>query len=278
MHFAPVLHGEGPADLFDARYTGTDGREVTRQVSGEVLTQSLWPALSVSTPTGDTAFFWGEGEDFSSVAISVRTPDGTVRQLLEYFLDPGHAQLPLHLENLGLAPETELFATVTDDPVVRATYFDNGVVNHAFWAVDDQGQPVRLALLDETCFHADLNGDGRDEVFSLAADSRTPEGQYLFFYLYTYPEEGGVRFASPPDVLAGSQGADHYDYTAGGGGLAQLYVEYDPEAQRFSFFHMDTGQPAARFTGRELYDFITEQGMWADGYIPVSGDFGRAAA
>ena len=92
------------------------------------------------------------------------------------------------------------------------------------------------------------------------------------------PEEGGVRFASPPDVLARSQGADHYDYTAGGGGLAQLYVEYDPEAQRFSFFHMDTGQPAARFTGRELYDFITEQGMWADGYIPVSGDFGRAAA
>ena len=278
VHFAPVLHGEGPADLFDARYTGTDGREVTRQVSGEVLTQSLWPALSVSTPTGDTAFFWGEGEDFSSVALSVRTPDGTVRQLLEYFLDPGHAQLPLHLENLGLAPETELFATVTDDPVVRATYFDNGVVNHAFWAVDDRGEPVQLALLDDSYFHADLNGDGRDEVFSLAADSRTPEGQYLFFYLYTYPEEGGVRFASPPDVLAGSQGADHYDYTAGGGGLAQLYVEYDPEAQRFSFFHMDTGQPAARFTGRELYDFITEQGMWADGYIPVSGDFGRAAA
>ena len=276
--FTAAEQSGGDSVLFDARYTGADGREVTRQVSGEVLTQSLWPALSVSTPAGDTVFFWGEGEAFSSAALSVRTPDGTVRQLLEYFLDPGYAQLPLYLESLGLAPEAELFATVTDDPVVRATYFDNGVVNHAFWAADDRGEPVQLALLDDTYFHADLNGDGRDEVFSLAAEPDTPEGQYLFFYLYTYPEEGGVRFASPPDVLARSQGADYYDYLSGGGGLAQLYVEYDPEALRFSFFHMDTGQPAAQFTGRELYDLITEQGMWADGDIPASGDFGRAAA
>ena len=274
--FAPVLHGEGPADLFEARYTTADGQEITRQVSGEVLTEALWPALSVSTPAGDTVFYWGEAAGPAGMALYVRTPDGASGRLLEVSPPPGAPAQ--ELGELALTLETGLFSTVTGDPVVRAAYVEYGTACQEFWAVDDQGQPVRLALLDETCFHADLNGDGRDEVFSLAAGPGTPEGQYLFFYLYTYPEEGGVRFASPPDVLAGSQGADHYDYTAGGGGLAQLYVEYDPEAQRFSFFHMDTGQPAARFTGRELYDFITEQGMWADGYIPVSGDFGRAAA
>ena len=240
---------------------GEDGRSLTAQWTEGGVTRTAqlegWAVLASGSslgfdysPDGESlgTFFWRISSQPGSIAACWLPTAGEVQTLLT--LDYS-VQGYLDLDNTIIAAP---FSDVLGYSGAVFSYEKGGRQIQDFWALDQGGQPFHLALCDPMWQVQDLDGDGREELFSISQDEE-------FFFLYSARKGGAPLFVEAARLAAQAYGME-------AGSLRCSYA-YDG----FQFSHRQDGT-SFFLTAEALMELTDHQAAWTDA-IPQWSDFGR---